>query len=304
MFDEAKLIISNVNKVILVKIASFSIWNLFDLLSSVFKYSAMDVLINTFHGTLANAANAVSKQVSGSLLSFSSSIYSASRPQIVQAISRNNTEEAISKTITISRLGFVFMALFSIPLFVEMPIVLGMWLKSVPENAVPFCRLGLISNLVALMTVRGFSVLLDGIGRIKAFRLTTSLCNLIAFPAAYVFLRQGFPPYAIFLGILFSDVLQVLATVHFTVRYTDLTWERYFREIPMRLLPIVVGVVGFLFLLPWPVGMMSLLRLVCVTAISSLLLLVLFWFALSVDEKAFAKGLLAKLWARVQNPVS
>lgn len=300
-FDEAKLVIANINKATLIEITSFSIWNLFDLLSSVFKYSAMDLLINTFHGTLANAANAVSKQVSGSLLSFSSSIYSASRPQIVQAISRNNTEEAISKTVTISRLGFVFMALFSIPLFVEMPIVLGMWLKKVPENAIPFCRLGLISNLVALMTVRGFSALLDGIGRIKAYRLTMSLCNLFAFPAAYVLLRQGFPPYAIFFGILLSDVFQVLVTVHFTVRYTDLTWSRYLSEIPLRLVPIVAGVASFLFFIPWPEGMTSLLRLVCTTATSSFLLLGLFWFALSQDEKNFAKNLWAKLLARIQN---
>jgi Na+-driven multidrug efflux pump len=299
-FSESKIIAENVDGSILRNIASFSVWSLFDLLSSVFKYSAMDVLINMFHGTLANAAYAVSKQVSGALLSFSSSIYSASRPQIVQSVGRNDTIGAVQKTIIISRWGFALMSFASVPLLVEMPSVLGLWLKKVPDHTVVFCQLSLLSNLVGLMTIRGFSVLLDGIGRIKAYWITMSVCNMLAFPAAYLLMRQGFPPYAIFLGVLLSDVFQTIATVHYTVRYTDLTWVRYLREVPLYLVPIVVGVTGFLSLIPWSTTVSPLTRLIGAACSSSLLLTILFGLAMNKGERIFARGMWTKFRAMIQ----
>lgn len=294
-FHEARINVHSIDLSILKKLASFSLWILFDLMSNIFKFNLMDLLLNTFLGTLANAAFAVSKQVSGALLSFSGSIFSASRPQIVRSVSCNDSEGAIKKTLSISRLAFLLMSLLTVPLLVEMPTVLRLWLKDVPEYSTTFCQLSLISNLISLMTIKGFSILLDGIGRIRAYRSFASFCNLMAFPIAYLLLRHGLPPYAIFYGILSADLLLSITTIYFVIRYSCLTWPRYIFEIPIRLIPIVGIVIITLCSLPWPQATHPLIRLTLTSGISTVLLVTLFWFVLNKEEKYFAIALLNKL---------
>ena len=61
---------------------------------------------------------------------------------------------------------FFLCALFSIPLIIEMPYILNLWLKEVPEYTIVFCRLILFITLLSMLT-QGLSVSIEATGKIK-----------------------------------------------------------------------------------------------------------------------------------------
>lgn len=288
-----------VKKRIVQEVSSFTLWTVFSSVCNIIRSNGQDILLNLFYGVTMNAAYGISKQVTGATTGVVGQFFLASRPQIIGHVSRKEDTRALQMAQSVYKISLLLMALFSIPMIVEMPFVLTLWLKNVPENATVFCRFALVSALL-LMSTQGFNALIEGVGKIRAYRFATGLCSLAAFPIAYLFLKNGYPPYAIFIGIIISDILLVLVMVHFAVHFTELTWASYFTEIPLKMMPIIAGTAALLFWIPYPEALPPFVRLVCTVATSSTLLVGLSWFALNPQEKAFTGNLVKKVGSRIK----
>lgn len=88
-----------------------------------------------------NAAYGIASQVKGQLNNFSTSIVTATRPQIVKSEGQGNRQRALALSATTSKIAFLLLSMLSVPLIIEMPYILQLWLKNVPEYTVSFTRL-------------------------------------------------------------------------------------------------------------------------------------------------------------------
>lgn len=244
-YPESKISFHVVDKKLMKEMIGFSGWNLLESVTYIAKGQGMPILLNIFFGTLINAAYGISMTVRQNVTFFSSMIFKTSNPQIMSNIGVGELNHAIKQTITVCKFSFLLFSIFSIPLIVEMPFVLSIWLKNVPDYTIIFCRLTLITSLIIMLT-RGLNFLIMGIGKIKYYEISLSLLNLIVFPISFIVLKMGYSPISVFIGILISDILVVVVRIFFASKYSKMSKIFFCKEIICKIIPLVLMIFAVL----------------------------------------------------------
>ena len=227
------------------EIVGYMGWNLFGSAVGVFNNQILNIMLNQFFGPAVNAARAVSSQINSAVNSFSANFSTATRPQIIKDYAANRTDDAHRLVFRACKMTFFLMLVFTLPLVLEMPYVLGLWLRDVPGNTVAFARLTLADALVTSVSYP-IMTLAQATGRIALYQGVVGgllLCNL---PVAYLLLRLGFPPYSVMVG---QVAISVLATV---VRLVITNWLSHFslRRFSVKVVLPLALVVALSALLP------------------------------------------------------
>ena len=179
------------------KMASFGGWKLTGSVAYVFYTQGLNLLLNVFFGPVANAARAAAWQAQTAVGRFSGNIQTAINPQITKTYASGQMEEMHQLVYKGVRLVFFILLILCLPLIVEAPTVLGLWLMEVPEGSVMFLRLLLITLLVQ----RCYGVLITAVsatGDIKKYQIVSGVLSLATVPVAYVVLKLGGAPWSVF----------------------------------------------------------------------------------------------------------
>jgi len=182
------------DKSILVPMLSFFGWDLYGNMCVTARQQGTNVLLNLFFGPIANAASGIATTVNGTLLGFTYNILMAARPPIIKSYAAGNIPVMLCMINNISKYMLLLVGAILIPILLEMPYIMQLWLKNVPEYTVVFCRLIFISGCIGIVN----SAVIAGIhatGRIKLLSLLSGSFFLINLPVIYVFLRLGAPPW-------------------------------------------------------------------------------------------------------------
>lgn len=277
----------------------FSMWTSLDTVTHIIRDQAITVLLNRFFGVSMNAANGISRQVNGQIAFFSNVVFQASSPQIIQHISRGEMSLAVEKALSVSKMAFLLMALFSVPLMVEMPRILDIWLVQVPEFTTEFCRLALVVTLVYMLGA-GLNTLLEGVGRVGGYRSASSIYSVIVIFAAWLLLKSGMPATSVFWTVGVANTVLVVTMVGLTIKKTTLSLRQYLYAVPFRVLPVFGGACAITWWLPitdaWPELIIILSRaLLAMFVFSGGSLLVL-----NEKERTRVFALLAKLFGKLK----
>lgn len=181
-------------------------YNLIAAVAMIGRSQGSNMLINFFFGTIVNGAYGITRTVQGFVETFMTSFDSASAPQITQNVGKGDLERASSIASRVCRMSQLLCLLVVFPLFAEIELLLRLWLGSVPEYTVLFCRVMLIAVYVA-STGGGFLRLKDALGKIKWFMLTYSFWYLLTLPVGYVFFKLGYPPVTILVLFVICDAI-------------------------------------------------------------------------------------------------
>jgi O-antigen/teichoic acid export membrane protein len=157
----------------------------------------LNLLLNVFFGPVANAARATAYQAQTAVGRFSGNVQTAINPQITKTYASGQMEEMHQIIYKGFRLIFFILLILCLPLVVEAPTVLDLWLVEVPEGSVTFLRI----LLVTLLVQRCYGVLITAIsatGNIKKYEITMGALSLTTVPIAYVVLKAGGPPWSVF----------------------------------------------------------------------------------------------------------
>ena len=184
----------------------FNNYNLLASVSLLGRSQGSNVLINYFFGTVVNGAYGIARTVQGFVEIIASNFDQASAPQITQSVGNGNLERASSLANTICRYCQLITMLVVFPLFVETDFLLGLWLGTVPNYSVSFCRLVLLAMIVA-STGGGFLRLKDALGNIKWFMISYSFWYLLTLPLGFIFFKSGYPPETILVLYIISDFM-------------------------------------------------------------------------------------------------
>lgn len=184
------------DKVLFKEMVSYSGWNLFGASVGVVKNQIINILLNIFFGPLVNAARGIASQVNSAVVSFSQSFSTAMRPQIIKNYAAENYRETIQLVFRGCKGTFFLMYLFSLPLMIEMPYVLKLWLKEPPEMAVLFTRLALLDALIDSISYP-IMTLAQATGKIKLYQGVVGGILLLNLPISYCVLKLGAPAYTV-----------------------------------------------------------------------------------------------------------
>ena len=217
-------------KTLFKKMSSFAGWSMFGNLAYVLYTQGPNMLLNVFFGPVANAAQAAASQAQTAVGNFSRNFQVAINPQITKTFASQQLEEMHLLIFRGSRLTFCLLLLLCLPLIVEAPMVLDLWLKDVPEGTVVFLRFLLVILLVQ-QTASPLIAAIGATGKIKKYEMMTGGLMLTIVPAAYVVLRMGGKPWSVFAVYLCIVILTYIATLYLTLPPIKLKLRDYISNV-------------------------------------------------------------------------
>ena len=194
------------------KMSSFAGWSMLENLAYVLYTQGLNMLLNVFFGPIANAAQAAAGQAKNAVSHFSRNFQVAINPQITKTYAAEQLKEMHLLIFRGSRLTFCLLLMLCLPLAVEAPMVLDIWLKEVPEGTAGFLRL-LLVVLIAQQMASPLIAAIQATGNIKKYQIISGGLMILVVPTAYIVLKMGGAPWTVFVVYLLISVLAFIATI-------------------------------------------------------------------------------------------
>lgn len=298
-YEEAKLNYKFVDFSQLREMLSFAGWNIIGGFSVALRSQGIAVILNQFLGVVINASYGIANQVSGQLNNFSANITKAMAPQIMQNKGAGNTERMISLSIKQCKFSFMLFLFFALPLFIEMPTILNIWLKQVPENSVIFCRLMLVVSLVQQITI-GLQTLIQANGKIATYQTVMAILILLNIPAAYMLLWYGMKPFTVILALVVVEIICMCARIILAHNLISLSYKDFFVKllVPISFLLIYSIIIGCI-LVNIVLCESVLLRMFVNVILSATSLMVGSYLVMSKIEKKYITDIINKLKLKI-----
>ena len=169
---------------------TFSGWDLYGNLSVMARTQGVNMLLNMFFGPLMNAAAGVATSVQGAVMSLSSNLVTAMRPQIVKRYAQGEISSMLKLLNDVSKLAFLLISVLTIPLIVESKYVLSLWLGNAPEHAAEICIFVLLFNVFANQSVILVSVI-HATGKIFRPSFINGTLYLLVVPISFIAFKFG-----------------------------------------------------------------------------------------------------------------
>ena len=175
--------------------------------------------------------------------------------------------------------------LLAVPLFWEMPFVLGVWLKTVPEWAILFCRLQLVLTIIS-MTASNTTTSVYATGKIKYYAIYKSVMNLLPILFTFICFKLGGGPYWLYIPMfVFWGLGGNTVIVYFASKLCNLSLLDYLNEVLKPVLSTLVLMVcaGLIVTSLMPSGVLRFL--VCSFATTTTMMLSMWIWWMSREEK-------------------
>lgn len=189
------------------EILSFTGWNLFGSLAALGSTQFRALILNAFFGVRLNAAEGISRQASGYVNMFATSMTRAINPQIMKSEGGGDRQRMIRLCEFGAKYSSFLFAFLGIPIIIEASYLLTLWLKNVPEYAVLFCQLIMVQMLIEKFTFQ-ITHAIRAVGNIRNFQVAESFACLIYLPVAYYLFKLGYDAsYIYWLAIINSFII-------------------------------------------------------------------------------------------------
>lgn len=196
------------NKERVKELLSFSGWIVFGALGTQAHVHGIALAVNLFFGLAANTALGISNQVTSVVKQFVTSFMTALGPQIVKSYAQqdfNSTKILVKQGC---KMGIFLASVLAIPIFIEAPVFLRLWLVDVPPNTIIFVRLNMIMILFWAFT-SPLTMAQWATGRIKNYQILITSISLLHLPLTLLFFKLGYKaPMAIYLYIVLVAIMQ------------------------------------------------------------------------------------------------
>jgi O-antigen/teichoic acid export membrane protein len=231
------------NKDLFKEIMSYTGWSLFGGLTTVIRNQAVTILLNQYFNPVVIAARSIAHSVNSAISSLSSNFSTALQPQIIKSYSAGKKAEMIHLVSRGAKSTYFLMYLFTLPLVLEMPTILSIWLKEPPDYAVIFTQLALIDALISsisfpLMTAARAT------GKVKVYESVLGSIQLVSFFIAWIVLILGAPPYSVMIVTICISVVMFAARLIITGHLVGFSVRQFLYEaiLPALMVTIVSAI--------------------------------------------------------------
>lgn len=297
-YKESKMRYSTFDRNLMRSILNFTGWNLFGSIASMAVIQVRSILLNMFFGVKVNAAEGVAKSASTALNMVSTSMTMAINPQMVKSEGSGNRDQMIYITKLSAKFSIFLFGLFAIPVLLEAPFLLKLWLIELPEYVVVFFQISVLTLLLEKFTFP-ITDAIRAIGDIRHFQITETIFFLLGIPIAYLIFKLGYAPESIYIVGLCISGLVFFNRLYFGKKIVGIRPTTYILE---SIVPVIIPIIISLLITSALYFNMEsgFLRLFTVSISFGLLLALLFWkFGIKRTEKekfiSITKSFLSKI---------
>jgi len=265
---------------------------------SLLRNQGMTVLVNKLYGPRVNAAMAIGHTVNGHASSLSGSLMRAFSPAIMTAYGAGDYKAANKFALRGCKFAMVLSLLFTLPLSLELPEIMVLWLKKPPSYATGLCWL-MILNYLADVCTTGHRIAINAHGKIFWYNFILSSISVLTLPIVLMAGLLGGNVYCVGWTLAIMGLINSVGRVLFARHYVGMSIRYWaFRVIlPVIILVAVCGCIGYI---PHFAMDASLLRVCITTAMTEGVFIPLVWFVVfDNDEREYMKEkLLSKVVGR------
>lgn len=298
-YSECKLRMREyVDKSIIKEMFSFAVWQLTYSASSILSIQGMSLILNSFFGTIMNAAQGVARQVCGQMMTLSNTMMSALNPAIVKSAGKGNQYEMIKIVLTGSKFSYFLVIVIALPILFEVPFLLDIWLTEVPDYAISFCRWEVIQQIIASFTV-ALVTMIGGVGDIRNFQLFSAMTYLLRLPLIILMLYFfTVPEYAYWIATL-AVIILCIGRVYYAKVKCNLPVKQYFLQVITPCLLVTALCVGALFIVSFLMDDSWIRFFVALIVSTSVLLVSAYFIAIQDSERKAVLNLLKGLKSKI-----
>ena len=194
---------------LLKRMFAYSAWHLIGNGASVLKTHGVNLVLNLFFGPAINAAKGVANQVESAVHQFVSNFMMAMNPQITQSYAKDDHFYFLKLINKGARYCFFMMFALSLPIIINADYIMHIWLKEVPDYAIIFAQLTLISAMISSIT-NPLITAQNATGNVRNFQMIIGGINLLNLPFSYISLYFGMPPSSV---VVVSIIVNTIAVV-------------------------------------------------------------------------------------------
>jgi O-antigen/teichoic acid export membrane protein len=216
------------NKDLFKEISQFAGWNLFGEMAAILKRQGENILLNQFFNPLIITARAIASSVASAVFTFPANFTTAMRPQVVKNYAAGNSRESLLLVFRGMKGTYFLVYLVSLPLILEMPTVLLLWLKTVPAYTILFARLMIIDMLFQAMCYP-INIAIQATGKIKLYQSVIGGIQLFNLPISWVALVFGAPAYSIMVIAISITSITFIVRLLILRRFIDFSIKKLFK---------------------------------------------------------------------------
>lgn len=193
------------------EVLGFSSWIAYGAVATVAKNQGAALLVNTFFNTIMNTALGIANSLNAYVVLFANNLTQPMQPQITKCYVEGNINRTNDLLIMSTKFSFMLMLLIGCPFFVGGQWLLELWLGEVPAYAVAFTILLIVDNIIQSFN-SGISTILFASGKIALYQVLINTLRLLSIIVAYVVLKSGAEPHALFYTYIVFSVIGVIAS--------------------------------------------------------------------------------------------
>lgn len=227
------------DKPLTFEMLSYSLWSLWGNLAVVFSDQGVNILLNMFFGPAVNAARGVTMQVKNAINGFSSNFQMAMNPQITKNYAKGDLEHMHSLVFASSKYSFFLLYMLTLPLILEAPTILDIWLDVVPEHSINFLRIVLLITIIQALA-GPLTVSAQANGKIKKYQAVVGGTLLLTLPFSYVGLKVWNIPEVVFAVDLVISLSALIIRLLFVRKMVNLPLRTYCSAVVSRILLVSI----------------------------------------------------------------
>ena len=231
------------DKSLFKELISYSGWNLFGSISGLVKSQGLNILLNLFFNPTVNAARGIAYQVNAAISQFFTNFYTAVRPQITKYYAQKDLENMFILVFRSSKMSYFLILLISLPIIIETPFIIDLWLGQLPDYVVSFVRLIVIITAVDAMA-SPLMTTAHATGKIAFYQFSVGSVTMLNIPISYFLLYTGGEPTIVFIVSLCLSVFNLFLRLWIVKRLVDFPVVRYIKDVIM--ISFIVTVVALL----------------------------------------------------------
>ena len=267
---------------------SFAGYNFVGASSAIIADHGVNIVLNLFFGVAVNAARGIAVQVSTAISKFVSDFTTALNPQITKSYASGDIEYTMNLVYKGSKFSFLLYLIFGLPILIQAPFVLELWLGKVPSYAVVFVRCTLIISLLNTfanpLTICAFAT-----GNIKKLSLWLGTVRLFVVPMVYVAFKLEASPVYAYIICFCTDSILLLIRLNIVCRLVGISKKTFVFQVLFRAFIVLVISFGTSILIDNIINIdhnvfklvFELLLIMIVSVVTSVLL------GLNMDERIF-----------------
>lgn len=223
-----------------VEIGKFSGWNILTSIADLSWQQGSTLILNKFFGINYNATMGVANQVKSAVTAFSKSVQTAANPPMMKTFAGGEYTEFELLFSRISRISFYTIFFLGLPLMINTPLVLDVWLVDQPPMAVVFVRLIILFCIFDSLTGTLWTAM-QASGKIAVVQTVISIMWIMCLPLIYFGYKAGFEPYWLGWVLVIINVSALFVRVYFADRFKVVTARFYLTSIVRRVVWVTIA---------------------------------------------------------------